>query len=269
MKQIDLAKKINVTRQTLKNWEKTIPELIKLINMGIAADREYLNFYELFPSSPNGFFMLHDFYIDFYMRFINYFRQNISNPRHVYNENNIDINSTFIYYSFENNINNLFDKKFRRDENIDDNLLSNFSRMEFQKPLCNIDIDLSSYILRNTLDDFETLIRDSMYQHKLNQDLFLYSMYFATTYLIYKLEPSLTFSEKSNKQKMIFDTIGIDTYKKNDSNEGQDQIFRKYLEYRDLYVKKNIDQIKDELILHATNDFYIPAYYEKYYNKEK
>ena len=209
--------------------------------------------------------MLHNFYTDFYMRFINYFRQNISNPHHVYNENNIDINSTFIYYSFENNIANLFDKKFH----MDDNFLSNFSRMEFQKPLCNIDIDLSSYILRNTLDDFETLIRDSMYQHKLDQDLFLYSMYFATTYLIYKFEPSLTFTEKSNKRKTIFNAIGIDTYIKNNSNEGQDKIFRKYLEYRDVYVKKNINQIKDELILHATNDFYIPSYYEKYHNKEK
>ncbi len=259
MKQIDLAKKINVTRQTLKNWEKTKPQLIKLINMGLAADREYLNFYELFPSMSNGFFLLHNFYIDFYMRFINYFRQNISNPRHIYNENNIDINSTFIYYSFENNMDNLFDKEFH----IDDTSLPNFSRSEFQKPLCSIDIDLSSYILRNTLDDFETLIRDSMYQKKLDQDLFLYSIYFAVTYLIYKCEPSLTFSEKSNKRKIIFNIIGINTYRENDSNEGQDQIFKKYIEYRDVYVKNNINQIKDELILHATNDFYIPAYYEK------
>jgi len=195
---------------------------------------------------------------------MNYFRQNISNPKHIYNEDNIDINSTFIYYSFENNIDNMFDKTLHTD----DTSLRNFARLEFQKPLSNIDIDLSSYILRNTLDDFETLIRDSMYQSSLKQDLFLYSMYFAVTYLIYKVEPSLTFTEKSNKRKTIFSTIGIDTYQENDSNEGQDEIFKKYLEYRNFYVKNNIDEIKDELVLHATNDFYTPAHYAKY-NKQK
>lgn len=265
MKQIDLAKKINVTRQTLKNWEKTKPELIKLINMGIAADSEYLNFYELFSSGKRGFFMSHNLYIDFYFHFLNHFRQNITNARHSYNDNNTDINSTFIYYLLDNNNKNVFDNTLDSNERA----LEIFQRPEYKKSLCNIDSDLSSYILRNTLDDFETLINDSIYQKKSGDDLFLYAIYFAVSYLIYKLEPSLTFTEKSNKRKKIFNTIGVDTYMGNASNEGQDQIFKKYLEYRDVYVKKNINQIKDELILHATNDFYTPAYYEKYHNAEK
>jgi len=256
MKQIDLAKKINVTRQTLKNWEKTKPELIKLIKIGIAADKKYLDFYELFPEDKLGFFMLHNFYIDFYMHFINYFRQNITNPHHLYNENT-DINISLMYYFMENNKDELFDKKF----NLKVSLL-NFARPELQKPLYNIDTDLSNYILQNTLDDFETLIRDSMYKKRFDHDLFLYSIYFAVTYLIYKCEPSLSFEEKSNKREEIFNKIDIKEYKKNNDDEDQDNIFKKYLKFRDSYVRNNIDKIKNELNLYATNDFYIPSYYE-------
>ena len=35
MNKKEIAKRINVTMQTLYNWEKTKPELIKLINYGL------------------------------------------------------------------------------------------------------------------------------------------------------------------------------------------------------------------------------------------
>lgn len=34
----DLAKQLNITRNTLTNWEKEKPELIRLINQGLALD---------------------------------------------------------------------------------------------------------------------------------------------------------------------------------------------------------------------------------------
>ena len=34
----ELAGKLNVTRQTLNQWEKDKPELVRLINMGLQAD---------------------------------------------------------------------------------------------------------------------------------------------------------------------------------------------------------------------------------------
>jgi hypothetical protein len=200
--------------------------------------------------------MFDHFYIDFYMRLLNYFRQNITNPHKLYNEDNTDINSTLIYYLIENNLNDIFDKKL----NVNETTLRNFMRTEYQKPLCNIDIDLSDYILKNVLDDFETLIRDSIYQKNSNHDLFLYSLYFGVSYLIYKFESSLTFEKKAFKRNEIFNKIGINEYKQNTSNISQDKILKKYLKFRHEYSKKNIDQIEDELNLYRTNDFYIPSY---------
>lgn len=39
MNRKQLAEKFNVTEQTLRNWEKEKPELIKLINGGLLLDR--------------------------------------------------------------------------------------------------------------------------------------------------------------------------------------------------------------------------------------
>ena len=38
----ELAKKLNITRNTLTNWEKEKPELIRLINQGLALDEQIL-----------------------------------------------------------------------------------------------------------------------------------------------------------------------------------------------------------------------------------
>lgn len=36
----ELAEKLNITRNTLTNWEKEKPELIRLINQGLALDEQ-------------------------------------------------------------------------------------------------------------------------------------------------------------------------------------------------------------------------------------
>lgn len=38
----ELAKQLNITRNTLTNWEKEKPELIRLINQGLALDEQIL-----------------------------------------------------------------------------------------------------------------------------------------------------------------------------------------------------------------------------------
>ena len=38
MNRQELAEKLNITRNTLTNWEKEKPELIRLINQGLALD---------------------------------------------------------------------------------------------------------------------------------------------------------------------------------------------------------------------------------------
>lgn len=42
MNRQELAKKLNITRNTLTNWEKEKPELIRLINQGLALDEQIL-----------------------------------------------------------------------------------------------------------------------------------------------------------------------------------------------------------------------------------
>ena len=38
----ELADKLNITRNSLTNWEKEKPELIRLINQGLALDEQIL-----------------------------------------------------------------------------------------------------------------------------------------------------------------------------------------------------------------------------------
>ena len=42
MNRQELAEKLNITRNTLTNWEKEKPELIRLINQGLALDEQIL-----------------------------------------------------------------------------------------------------------------------------------------------------------------------------------------------------------------------------------
>ena len=37
----DLAERFNISRQTLSNWEKEKPELIRIINLGLATEEHF------------------------------------------------------------------------------------------------------------------------------------------------------------------------------------------------------------------------------------
>ena len=39
----DLAKRLNIDIKTLSNWEKSKPELIKLINLGLSVEKQIKN----------------------------------------------------------------------------------------------------------------------------------------------------------------------------------------------------------------------------------
>ena len=41
MNKNELCKKINISLKTLYNWEKTKPELIKLINLGLEKEKDF------------------------------------------------------------------------------------------------------------------------------------------------------------------------------------------------------------------------------------
>ncbi len=43
MTKSELAKRINVDIKTLSNWENSKPELIKLINLGLSAEKHIIN----------------------------------------------------------------------------------------------------------------------------------------------------------------------------------------------------------------------------------
>jgi len=70
-----LAQVAQVTTRTIINWEKEKPELIRLLKRGIIADNNAQEFFQLFE--PKGFWNMGDFYLDFYFKFLNYYRKNM------------------------------------------------------------------------------------------------------------------------------------------------------------------------------------------------
>jgi transcriptional regulator with XRE-family HTH domain len=65
MKREELAELLNVSRNTLSNWEKDKPDLVRLINQGLALDesieatREHLKrLEEIKETASNGKFKL-------------------------------------------------------------------------------------------------------------------------------------------------------------------------------------------------------------------
>jgi len=255
MNKTELAKRIHVTRQTLSNWEKSKPELIRLIQKGLVADDQYLQYLQLFPKNGAIFIIMHDFYIDFYFKFLNYFRQNITKNKIRVMANKTDIFSTTILYLMEKDKNQLFDSEFKVSE-FD---ASKFARDDFKKPLFITDKNLSKYILKNTLDDFETLIKDIILNDE-NQELFLNAMQIAIMYLVYKHEPSIPFSEKQDKfVKILLNDLFIDLSNP-EENIDIEKVYCDYLKFREKYTKKHMTKLVDELNLYTDNNFYVPNF---------
>ncbi len=243
----DLAKLIRVNQNTITNWKKSKPELYRLIRIGIDKEVLYKDFFDLFKSYVNNnFFMENTFYIDFYFRFLNYFRQNITNHHELlHRKNNTDIESTLIYYLMETN--NVFGQEFT----VKSHDLEKFKRDSFQKPIMNMTSDLEEYILKNTIDDWETLVRDIALK---DSDVikFEIAIKFSFYSILYKTNLLPTYEEKT---EYVYKLMSSFSFKGKDIKK----TLKKYIEIKDQYILDNSDAIID-WNGHLNNEFYIPEF---------
>jgi len=257
MNKTALAKRINVTRQTLNNWETSKPELIRLIKLGLGADKQYLHFLQLFPGNGDIFAFLHDFYIDFYFKFLSYYRQNITKPNRRTVSAKTNVFATFSIYFMQKDRQSIFDPTLR----VSDQDLAKFAREDFKKPICTPDNYLSEYIMRNTLDDFETLLRDIVLNDEDNE-IFLNALYIALFYLIYKFESEKTFAAKNKIfTKILRKEFDFDIVQREQTNKiDKLKILEQFLIFRKKYTLKHIDVISEELTRYRSNNFYVPDF---------
>jgi len=250
-----MAQIANVTTRTIINWEKEKPELIEIIKKGIEADNNYKNFFKLFE--PYKFWSLHNFYLDFYFKFLNYFRQNITFKDDIVKFKIKDINCTAILYLMEKHKSELFDKRLMGNEKID---MNNFRREEFIKPLFRVDEELSKYILRNTLDGFGLLVNDAL--HK-DESLFEDSLKISITYLVYMFYPLTHYKEKEKIIQSIFENelnCNIRSYVEDSKREtNKEIIYKNYLKFKKQLFIDNLDHLIDEIEQYENNEFYVPA----------
>ncbi|HIP33361.1 MAG TPA: hypothetical protein EYG89_01190 [Bacteroidia bacterium] len=250
-----MAQIANVTTRTIINWEKEKPELIEIIKKGIEADNNYKEFFKLFE--PYKFWSLHNFYLDFYFKFLNYFRQNITLKDDIVKFGIRDINCTAVLYLMEKHKSELFDKRLMGNEKID---MNNFQREEFIKPLFGVDEELSKYILRNTLDGFGLLVNDALYK---DESLFEDSLTISITYLVYMFYPLTHYKEKEKIIQSIFENelnCNIHSYIEDPKREtDKETIYKNYLKFKKELFIENLDDLIDELEMYSTNDFYVPT----------
>jgi transcriptional regulator with XRE-family HTH domain len=260
--QKEIASIVNIDQQTLSNWKKTRPELFRLLQLGVENDTLYMQFFNLFGVTPKGksyFFSLHNFYLDFYFRFLNFCRQEFTakNPMLI-GWKNPNLTSIFIYYLIQKggNLNNLIDPSLETT----DRDLGNFNRKNFLNPLIGITDELSKYILRNTLDDFETLLKDTLYK---NKDLFFDALEIALYYLSYKFEPYDNYYERGINIAEIFkQTFNINYFEIDKNDLDLEKTFKIFLDYRKtLYLDNEIPSKEIETCLN--NDFYVPDFLKK------
>ncbi len=141
----ELAKKLNVDRKTLTNWQKNRPELLRLVQIGVENDINYIKFFELFMN--DDLLTMHDFYIDFWIELIKFWIENkIEN-----------IESALIIFLMDKNEIKKFNKNLSR---ID---INNFKRESFTKPLFNVSQNMQEYIRKNAKNKFEILVDDCMF----------------------------------------------------------------------------------------------------------
>ena len=253
--QAKMAQIANVTTRTIINWEKEKPELIRIIKQGIEADNNYKDFFKLFE--PYKFWSMHDFYLDFYFRFLNYFRQNITLKEDYVKYNNKDIKSTAIIYLIKKHKSELFDKRLMGNEMLD---MSNFKRESFRKPLFHVNEELSQYILKNTLDGFGLLVNDALYK---DESLFEDSLKISITYLVHMFYPLTHYKEKEKIIQNIFENdlnCNIYSYVEDLNREDdKEKIYKNYLKFKKELFIENLDELVDELKMYRANDFYVPA----------
>ncbi len=241
--QEEIAHKINVTSRTIRNWENEKPELLRLVRFAMANERLHIDFWNLFGDIKD-FTLMHNFFIDFYFKFLNFFRKNITMP-----SNNDDIFSTniiktFMIYMIQHNKEELIDSEFR----LTDIDIENFTRDEFINFIflkCNK--ELSEYVLRNTIDDFETLVQDSFG----NNRQFIQALKFSALYMVFKYEDKQKFSDKMAIYTNLKKTLDLKTTKDNK------YLLKTYLKVKDEFLLKHIDLLDAEPN-YKSNLFYVP-----------
>lgn len=251
MTQETIANRINVTSRTVRNWEQDKPELLRLLRIAIESENYHLDFWNLF-GNVKSFTLLDNFYIDFYFKFLNYFRKNITMYSVNDDRSSTDIVKTLIIYLIQHDISQLFDSKFI----IDGESLRTFERDELARPLLlNCNEDLSEYILRNTIDDFETLVNDSYS----SDNRFVEAIKISLFYMIYKYDPDLSFVEKQVIYRELTTKIGVGRSSlKNISKINKKVIYSTYIEEKDKFCIEYLNLLDDEPD-YRSNSFYIPV----------
>jgi|GEM_PF-3147809 len=249
--QEEIANRINVSSRTVRNWENEKPELLRLLRTAIENESFHMDFWDLFDNNKD-IDLMHDPFIDFYFRFLNYFRKNITTLSKINDGIKTDISSTLITYLIQHNKESLFDNEFLMSHNT----IEVLQREEYIRPfLSNCNKELSEYILRNTIDDFETLVQDSMGVDK----LFINAIKVSMWYIIFKYEPEKPFYEKEDAHDEMLNKIGVDIDSvKRSIRMNKKALFKAYIEVKDEYSKLYLNMLNDET-KYKTNSFYIPA----------
>jgi transcriptional regulator with XRE-family HTH domain len=244
--QEEMANRINVTSRTIRNWEHEKPELLRLLRVAMEHESYHLEFWKSFHDIKSFIFLDNQF-IDFYFRFLNYFRKSVT----VSAMEEPDMIKILIVYLAQHNKDELFDSELVKNQES----IHAFERDEvFDLLLLKCDQSLSDYILRNTLDDFETLVQDSYGTDK----KFVEAIKISLFYLIYKLEPNISFSKKQSIYSDLTKKVKIDRDSlKNVSKIKKKDIYHRYLEAKDQYSTKYLD-IFDNEPNYKDNTFYIP-----------
>jgi len=245
--QEEIANRLNVTARTIRNWEKDKPELLRLVRLAIGKENSNIEFWRLLEKNKS-FFLLHDFFIDFYLKFLNFFRKNITMFDQDYNDKSTDIKAVLVIYLMQNDKKKLFDSKF----NITDDDIENMKRDEFINLMfleCNL--ELSEYILRNTLDDFETLVQNSYRKDK----NFFEAMRISLLYIVYKYEEDLGYSDKILIYNTLLDKVGL----KNISEDyNKKDLLEMYIQIKDEFTIQYIELLDTEPY-YKYNTFYVPS----------
>jgi hypothetical protein len=228
-----LAQVAQVTTRTIINWEKEKPELIRLLKKGIIADNNAQEFFKLFE--PKGFWNMGDFYLDFYFKFLNYYRKIITEGHDKKStwQNNIDIESIAFMYLIEHNQKEMFDEKLIGNQDL---VVSKFKQETFKKPLFHVNSELSKYILMNTLDGFGLLVYDTLLKNRSKlEDAIRISL----TYVYYMFS-DIKYNEITEKvQETIENKLGLCKAEKD-----YEKIYKNYLKHKKQIFSENT--IKDK-----------------------
>lgn len=252
--QEEIAYRVDVSSRTIRNWEKSKPELVNLLRTAISNETYHLDYWAIM-GSYESVLMMHEFYVDFYFRFLNQYRKSITEQETITNRSSTNINSALIIYLIQNSQDTLFGSEY----SVTDMMLSNLKRDELIGLLtlqCNE--KLGKYILKNTLDDFETLIKDSYNVDK----YFINAIQTSIMYLIYKYEPDLNFSKKDKIFHQLLSKIGIGEVGDKDKKIKKKFLFNKYIKVKDEFSLQYLSSLDNETC-YKNNSFYVPTMFKR------